>query len=86
MTLGRPIRTGRILLWCALAFFAGVWAGLLLEREVAIDRCLDLGGRWDDERRNCAYNGAADRGTPSAELSPDGRVRPQVPPADVTGR
>lgn len=49
----RPLIAGILLLAVALVA-AGVWFG----REVAIDSCLDRGGRWDYERAAC--EGAAE--------------------------
>jgi hypothetical protein len=38
---------------CAASFVAGIWLGWQVKDFLAIDRCLDLGGKWDYERGYC---------------------------------
>lgn len=44
----------RLVMWSIILALA-VMAGCFLAHQVAIDRCLDGGGRWNYERGECEY-------------------------------
>lgn len=48
-----PMTRSKIIAACLAALVAGVYLGWRLRDFVAIDACLDRGGRWNDQRDSC---------------------------------